>query len=185
MKRVLVFVLIFMAFTLSVFAKGKTVKEKYEEKDIYKAKSDIYITDPYGEKINSFKSLVVGEPFYLHMDVTIFADKDWYEKFTPNNKVVNLDICFPKTKIFEIKLEDGDGIRNANIEPIIDNLNDTLTYSFPIRSRKKTEASMCRFIFKCTPISPGDARITLEFDDYVASDWDKLFTLTYINVYEE
>ena len=185
MKKLLVCVLIFSTFVSSVFAIKRNVKEKYEKRDIYKAYSDIYTTDQYGNRMDNLKSLVVGESFYFHIDVTVVCDKNWYEFLEPNNKVIFLDVCFPKTKIFEIKLDDGDGIKNTNFEPKIDSINNTQTYTLKVRSAKKDKAVQLGFIFKCTPISAGDANVTLEFDDLVASDWDKLRTLTYINAYEK
>ena len=167
MKKNILCVLVGVVLSLSISCSGKEANPSDYVPDVR-----ILISKNDGKNwIENLKDIVVGDVFYLRVELTIEN-----RKFFGRDTAINYSIAIPATEILECTLQDYSG--KVTVIPAADVLKDFTRYDFTALASKKPNKSIV--MFQCKALQAGTHRLQVTFDDNVNDMHSKNATMVYI-----
>ena len=129
----------------------------------------LYSTDDGASWSETIRSVYVGEPYYLAVEMQVTQSAESREE-----KTVEATITVPKTEGLECALNSypGSGLLETSE-------NDKATqYKFKVVAG--TSPAKFRVMFECKPNEPGRTSFTVQYDDKLNDAWDSTGTINYV-----
>ena len=128
-----------------------------------------YSTDGGVSYREGIQELNINQKYYLAVEMQVIASKD------EAKQDISVNIVIPNSDKVSYVLSDYAG---PKVEGVVDADRNAVVYQFKVVPA--TAPSKFRVIFECMPVASGDYSIQVEYDDNVASSWDKNETITFV-----